>query len=305
MVDQQPLSTPTAKVYNGGGQRSEEVELHADQQHSSVWRGWGGGCEAGGRGHSSRLTGGRTQWLGGTMLCLGGALWHASHSTWCPRTKSGLSSWGWGRSPCRCSTPSGGSGRRWCVRPVSCGAEGDRQHGGCSVVVVKVVKKQLRLNFSKVKPRLCNREGKLPPKNEHNCWNFHWGCYFHTQSRQICWNAAFSLQRVHFWGEVLKGGARSYVTASTGKTGNYANVRGEAVYMFRLCLFSANEPTSLHQIPQVIQQKASECEMQSGVKLMPWLPTELSSMCMSRAQYQRPSAGVYSHGRVKMLPALG
>lgn len=39
MVDQQPLSTPTAKVYNGGGQRSEEVELHADQQRSSVWRG--------------------------------------------------------------------------------------------------------------------------------------------------------------------------------------------------------------------------------------------------------------------------
>lgn len=32
------------------GQRSEEVELHADQQHSSVWRGWVGGCEAGRRG---------------------------------------------------------------------------------------------------------------------------------------------------------------------------------------------------------------------------------------------------------------
>lgn len=38
MVDQQPLSTPTAKVYNGGGQRSEKVELYADQQRSSIWR---------------------------------------------------------------------------------------------------------------------------------------------------------------------------------------------------------------------------------------------------------------------------
>lgn len=116
MVDQQPLSTPTAKVYNGGGQRSEEVELYADQQHSSIWGGCGDGWE-----HSSRLTGGRTLWLEGTTLCLGGALWRASHSTWCPQTKSGLSSWGWGRSPCRCSTPSGGSGRQWRVQPLSCG----------------------------------------------------------------------------------------------------------------------------------------------------------------------------------------
>lgn len=42
MVDQQPLSTPTAKVYNGG-QRSEEVELYADQQRSSIWGGGGVG----------------------------------------------------------------------------------------------------------------------------------------------------------------------------------------------------------------------------------------------------------------------
>lgn len=42
MVDQQPLSTPTAKVYNGG-QRSEEVELYADQQRSSIWGGRRGG----------------------------------------------------------------------------------------------------------------------------------------------------------------------------------------------------------------------------------------------------------------------
>lgn len=126
MVDQQPLFTPAAKVYKGGGQRSEEVELEADQQRSSVW-GWE---ELGGR--ISRLTGGCTRWLGGTMLCLGGALWRASHSTWCPRTKSGLSSWGWGRSPCRCNTPSGGSGRRWRAQPASCGAEGGRQTRVCT-----------------------------------------------------------------------------------------------------------------------------------------------------------------------------
>lgn len=43
-------------------------------------------------GHSSRLTAGRRRRPEGTTLCLGGALWRASHSTWCPRTKSGLSS---------------------------------------------------------------------------------------------------------------------------------------------------------------------------------------------------------------------
>lgn len=119
MVDQCPLLHPIPKSIT----ESEEVELQADRQHSP---------SAAGQVHSGRLIGDGTQWLEEKMLCLGASLWRASHSTSCPQTRSDLSSWGWDRNLCTCSTPSGGTGRRWCAQPVSCGeTEAVRHSSGC------------------------------------------------------------------------------------------------------------------------------------------------------------------------------
>lgn len=63
---------------------SDEVELQADEQHST--------SRGGGRVRSGRLTSEGTRWLEGMFLELGASLWRASHSTSHLRTKSDLSS---------------------------------------------------------------------------------------------------------------------------------------------------------------------------------------------------------------------